>query len=41
MIRHFLTLSDYKHKDKKLLHYDRTIVFPYSEEVLSQDLLAH
>jgi polyphosphate kinase 2 len=41
VMRHFLTLSDYKHKDKTLLSYDRDIVFPFSEEVFNEDLLAH
>ncbi|MBI1213552.1 MAG: polyphosphate kinase 2 [Alphaproteobacteria bacterium] len=41
VIRHFLTLCDYKHKDKKLLKYDRAIVFPFTDEAIRQDLLAH
>ena len=41
VMRHLLSLCDYKHKQKKLLAYDREIVFPFSEDVLKQDLLAH
>ena len=40
VIRHFLMLSDYKHKDKKLLTVDRQIVYPFSEEVFKENLLA-
>jgi polyphosphate kinase 2 len=41
VMRHLLSLCDYGHKDKKLLAYDRAIVFPFSEAVFSEDLLAH
>jgi len=41
VIRHLLSHCDYKDKRKKLLAYDKEIVFPFSEAALSQDLLAH
>jgi polyphosphate kinase 2 len=41
VIRHVLRLSTYKHKTKKLLQVDGDIVFPFSDSVFTQDLLAH
>lgn len=41
VIRHLLSCLEYKGRDEKLLNCDPAIVFPYSEKVLTQDLLAH
>lgn len=41
VIRHLLSTSDYKGKDKKLTKFDGDIVFEFSKKVLAQDLLAH
>jgi polyphosphate kinase 2 len=41
VIRHLLSVCDYKGKEKKLTAYDDDIVFAFSEKAISQDLLAH
>ena len=41
VIRHLLSICDYKDKRKKLLAYDDGVVFPFSETAISDGLLAH
>lgn len=41
IIRHLLSCLDYKGKDEKLVTADPSVVFAFSEKVLTQDLLAH